>query len=303
MGSRSGPAARGRRPHALGSAPRIVASVLALVASVVPSHAAAAGNALSNGSVAPGAGTTATIFMFSVSYTSPRGFGATRVVTLVANQSIEMGLVSGTPDDGVYQASTQIPAGTWPVTFQATAAQGKNPTLAGPTVVVSEVVAAPPPATQAPPPAAPAPAQPGPAPVPPPPAPGGQVEEVPSVDPVASNEAAAPASPSPSAASPAGVIVGVPGGEVMPATASEGSFAWSLIVVATATLVMVAAGWHILAAARRRASLAAAAPVAGVSSPGQVRSPAARQRPQAEWELYGLDDEPIGTVDYIGRPP
>ena len=64
-----------------------------------------------------------------------------------------MALFSGRSDDGVWEASARLPAGTWPVTFQATAAQGKNPTLAGPTLVVTLAPEPTAPPTPAPPPA------------------------------------------------------------------------------------------------------------------------------------------------------
>ena len=291
---------RGPRPHALSSSSRIVATALALLAAVAPSPAAAASNALSDGSVSPGAGTTETSFLFTVSYTSPRGIGATRVVSLVANQSIDMGLIAGTPDNGVYQATTPLPAGTWPVTFQATAAQGKNPTLAGPTVVVSDVATAPPPPTAAPPPPAPAPAPP----VPLSPAEGGgPVEEVPGTEVAAPINAAEPSLVSPSEASPAGVVVGTPWGEVIPAATPEGGVPWTVVVAALATIALVATGWHIVAALRRRRPAVVPTPPAAVAPSRQVRASAPRKRSLADWELYGLDDEPIGTVEYIGRSP
>lgn len=113
--------------------------------------AAAAPNQLSNGGVTPGTGTTQTTFTFSVVYSSERDFAATGVVALVAGSSVTLSLVSGTSTAGTHQGSASLPAGTWPVTFQAQATQGPDATLAGPTVVVSA------PATPQPVPVTPAP--------------------------------------------------------------------------------------------------------------------------------------------------
>ena len=76
-----------------------------------------------------------------------------------------LGLVSGTASDGVYRGSGRLPVGSWKVVFSATVGQGKSPMLAGPTVKVTAAVASTPKPAPTPPPAAPAPV------VPPPPAP------------------------------------------------------------------------------------------------------------------------------------
>lgn len=100
-------------------------------------------NALSNGSVTPGSGTTATTFTFSVQFQSDSG-AAAAVTASVANRTVAMGLVAGQPDNGTFRGSATLPAGSWPVTFEADADRGNNPTLSGPTVTVTSGATPPP---------------------------------------------------------------------------------------------------------------------------------------------------------------
>ena len=105
--------------------------------------AAAAPNQLRSGGVTPGTGTPQTSFTFSVVYSSERDFAATSVVALVAGRSVRLSLVSGSATAGTYRGSASLPAGRWPVSFEAQATQGPNATLAGPTVAVSAPAATP----------------------------------------------------------------------------------------------------------------------------------------------------------------
>lgn len=104
---------------------------------------AAAPNQLRNGSVTPGAGTTQTTFVFSVDYSSERDFAATSVVAVVAGRSIRLSLASGSATAGTYRGSAGLPAGRWPVSFEAQATQGPIATLVGPTVTVTAPAATP----------------------------------------------------------------------------------------------------------------------------------------------------------------
>jgi hypothetical protein len=108
---------------------------IALVALLAPPQVRAV-NTLSDGAVAPPSGTTLTTFVFSVHYVSSNGQDATSVRALVADDVVTLSLVSGEADDGTFSGRSTLPAGSWPVTFQAFS-QGQDPTLIGPTVVVT----------------------------------------------------------------------------------------------------------------------------------------------------------------------
>lgn len=94
------------------------------VAALLPSPVLAT-NTLSQGSVTPGSGTTATVFVFRVRYdstTPPRD--ATAVWAEVAGLTVPLALEpDGTATGGWYVGSGSLPQGTWPVTFRATAVQ------------------------------------------------------------------------------------------------------------------------------------------------------------------------------------
>ena len=227
--------------------------------------AAAEPNQLGSGSVSPGSGTTQTTFLLSVSYSSERDFSATSVVALVAGRSIQLRLVSGSASAGTYQGSASLPAGRWPVTFEAQATQGPTASAAGPTVVVN---APPTPqpvpvVTPAPPPLAPAP--PGPA-APPPPAPPPQAPQptapIPSEmdrSPASSPTPATSARPDPggdaseppmsAGSSPGGpahsAIPGVAGGLSAPGTSGEtGSpLTWLIIIGSGAAAALLLLVW------------------------------------------------------------
>ena len=143
-----------------GASRRIVTSAFAaLVGLVGPIGvvAAAGPNELSNGWVSPTSGTTSTAFTFSVDYRSDREFAATSVVAVVAGRSVTLRLAGGNASAGTFRGTSALPAGRWPVTFQAQASQGPSPSLAGPTLVVAAPPPPPPPATPKPTPAPPPP--------------------------------------------------------------------------------------------------------------------------------------------------
>ncbi|MGH2394585.1 MAG: hypothetical protein ACRDGH_14045, partial [Candidatus Limnocylindria bacterium] len=111
----------------------------------------AAPNTLSNGTVSPTRGSTATTFTFTVHYE-----GAPASATFaIAGRTVPMTVVSGTTSDGMFAGSTTLPVGSWQVTFVAVA-QGKDDTLRGPTVTVTST-ATPRPTTAPTPPSTPAP--------------------------------------------------------------------------------------------------------------------------------------------------
>jgi hypothetical protein len=107
---------------------------IALVSLLVPPDARAV-NTLSNGVVSPSSGSTLTTFVFTVDYFSNNGQEATSVRALVGDEVVALSLVDGDANDGTFSGSSTLPAGSWPVTFEAFS-QGQDPTLAGPTVVV-----------------------------------------------------------------------------------------------------------------------------------------------------------------------
>ena len=281
----------------------LLAGMVAFLIAMAPDQVAAASNALGAGKVMPATGTTQTSFTLSVVYISPQGFAANRVVALAANRTVDLTLFSGRADDGVWEATTLLPAGSWQLTFQATAAQGESPTLAGPTIVVSSA-----PSQTAAPTLAPRPAfQPPPvAPVAPPAAPlvqdpagsgSGDVAPVPA-SPVALG------APLGSESEPAGVVLEPSTGTVLQSPANDGfpgGLPWTPMVVAVAGVGAMVGGRRLSAVARRRRRQPAIVPAAPAARP--VGATARPPRRLADWELASLDDEPIGTVDYTGLRP
>ncbi len=300
-------ATRGARRRLPASATALVAGMVALVGAIAPDQAAAASNELSAGKAMPATGTTQTSFTLSVAYTSPQGFPASRVVALVANQTIEMTLFSGRSDDGVWEATTLLPAGSWPLTFQATAVQGKSPTLAGPTIVVSSAPSppAPPQSTVSQPePIPPQPrSQPPPVdplapPAPPDAAPAGATEDVAALG--ANDPALAVTETDPAVAA-----VGPAAGILLPAPGDDGFptgllFASLLVAIAAIGAVVGARRWSAIARRRRGEPSLEPPPPAAHPVAAATARPARRI---ADWELASLDDEPIGTVDYTGLQP
>jgi hypothetical protein len=117
---------------------------IATVISGAPSAAFGAGsNVLSAPTASPVSGTTATLFTLSVRYAG--GSPALSVRASIANGVLSMALVSGSPSEGTWRATTVLPYGAWPTSFHAVANQGRNPSIAGPTVSVGIPVASLPP--------------------------------------------------------------------------------------------------------------------------------------------------------------
>jgi len=294
--------------------------VLALLLALASPTLGAPGNQLTQGSVNPLNGTTANSFVFTVRYTSAQGHPASSVAATVASFTVPMGLIAGTAVDGTFQGNTNLPAGSWPVTFLADAQKGFDPSLAGPTVTVT---LAPPPTPVPTPPPTPAPTPPPtPAPTPPPtpaptppPTPAPTPPPTPASTPPPAADTPAPTAPSittDGSAPPQGsggflggvVETPVPttGGDPAPAIGSGDveNQLWTILIgglIAIATLTLF--GIFLILRDRRRRTVDER--IALIErSPGAP--PARTARPRAEWEDYELDDQPIGTVEYQPRP-
>jgi hypothetical protein len=287
---------------------------------------AAQPNQLVAPTVSPRGGTTATSFVFSVTYEARDP--ALSVVAIVGGQTVGLALVSGTTTSGTYRGESQLPAGSWTVTFSADAERGNDPTAPGGTVQVDVPTPTP---TPIPAPTAP-PAIATPAPTPPPAGPIAPPAATPTPLPGATdsqppdNEATEPGSSTAPVPSLLEEHVGTPGGAVFsslpsPAAGAIGSTSpdgprassavMPIMVGGLGLIAVVAASGLWLGARRRRQQPEAAAPSpteAGPIAPVDKGGP----RPSAVWELDAqLEDATIGTVDYlplddveaVGEPP
>jgi hypothetical protein len=178
--------------HRAVPARRVLAAALLALCLASAATAARGASVLSDASVTPTSGASADVFTFSVHYTSSDSPSspARSVWAEVAGITVTLTKVSGSAHDGTWQGTATLPAGSWAVTFHATASTDPQPDpLPGPTVTVIQ-----PPPTPTPVPA------PTPAPTPQPPAP----------------PAPAPTSPSPPSAA-ASVLSGTPSATPRPA--------------------------------------------------------------------------------------
>src|SRR4029079_9969017 len=113
------PAATERdRQRAIGRWTAAVALAGALLLWITTTTQAAPPNSLSDGSVQPTSGTTATSFVFSVRFSSNRGNVAPSMVAVAGNVVGPLTLRSGSPSDGVYRGRATLPEGDWSVVFQ-----------------------------------------------------------------------------------------------------------------------------------------------------------------------------------------
>jgi hypothetical protein len=95
---------------------------------------------LSNGSVSPGSGTTATAFSFSVEYhSSPPVQNAQSVWAEAAGVTVPLTLVAGgNTHAGTWEGSSLLPVGSWQVTFHVTISASEQPApIDGPIVTVT----------------------------------------------------------------------------------------------------------------------------------------------------------------------
>jgi len=285
------------------------AAVLVLLLSLTGPLTAAQPNQLLNGRVEPGTGDTKTTIAFSVRFSSALGNAPTSVTAVAGNLVIPLALVQGSADNGRYRGTAKLPAGTWPVLFQASA-QGNDPALDGPEVTIARAPSPTPKPTpkptaqptvvptQAPPPPSAAPQTT--APRTPRPAPASRSAR-PSRSPRASARAtpgAATETARPTDAAPG--VVGTDDDQQLVTILVGG-----LIAIGALTLI----GFLALLRDRRRrtadarlellpegAREAAAAPPAAPAAAPPARAP-------TMWERdFALDQEPIGTVEYSPPP-
>jgi hypothetical protein len=130
---------------------RLTAAALFALVSVSAPTPTLAASVLSDGSVTPLSGTTATAFSFSVHYTSDGSPArpAQAVWAQVGGAIVTLSKVSGSSHDGIWQGTASLPAGTWQVTFHASTSGDPQPDpLSGPIVTVTQ--APPPPPTPQP---------------------------------------------------------------------------------------------------------------------------------------------------------
>jgi hypothetical protein len=145
-------------PGALRALRAVAAALVALSLATAPAPVRAASE-LSDGSVSPTNGTTATAFTFSVHYTATGSpaLPTQAVRAQVGSVTVPLTKVSGTALNGTWQGTSTLPAGTWQVTFHATTGTDPQPEeLLGPTVTVT-APPAPTPTPRPPPTAAPTP--------------------------------------------------------------------------------------------------------------------------------------------------
>lgn len=131
-------------------------SVLATMAALFGAPSAVLGappNTLEAALVTPAVGTTATPFVFTVTYLSLGGNTATSVTASVAGRTVSLSRVAGTPISGTWTGTSTLPAGTWTVTFNAVTTKGPRPSLGGGTIVVAALASPTPPRTASPSPA------------------------------------------------------------------------------------------------------------------------------------------------------
>ncbi|MEO6059561.1 MAG: hypothetical protein ABIQ05_06315 [Candidatus Limnocylindria bacterium] len=289
----------------------VLGAVGLAVSLAAPGPVLAARPALSNGNVSPLSGTTATTFVFSVTYSSSPPKAARSVDALVANRTVTLSLVpgSGSAENGLFRGTALLPAGSWPVVFEATTATGLSPeplpmlqpvvvTLLGPTPTPQPTAPPTPVATATPAPTStrvptPAPsaitATPIPSSIASPSAgnggPSGSGEPTPFGTTVAGESSTGLVSASPSAVPSAG----------------DGDVEQQLSTFLTGGVVAVgllgAIGFAAIYADRRRAAASPAAGPPGAQSPQSTTPARVRSSRTGGWEDYALDNEPIGTVE------
>jgi hypothetical protein len=270
-----------------------VALAIAALLAVTSTTLATGTNKLTKPSVSPLSGSTTTTFTFSVDYSGDDAAASVRAVA--GSLTVTLSLVpGGTATAGTWRASRSLPAGSWTFVFEATAAgPPTNPTATAPTVTVTGPTPRPTPT----PPPTPRPT------APPPPTPTPTPAGSPLASPAASASSTATAvgsvSPAPlgssasggsSSSSPAGGGLG--GGDVDQQLGRI--LTGGLVAIGLLAVVGFAAIWR---DRRRREEELVLAP-----APTAAPIPTADPRPLAEWERdFGLEDEPIGTIEY--QPP
>lgn len=285
-------------------------------------------NQLLNGNVQPGNGTTSTSFVFTVRYRSTNENEPTSVRAVAGSVVIPLSLLDGQPYDGRYRGSARLPVGIWAVVFQATA-QGNDPILAGPTVIVTPA----PPPTASPQPTARPTARPTAPPTSAPTAPPTGAPTPPPQTPPLAPQTTAPTTPDPATAGPTGrpsTATAVPSaretdmGSVAVATAtatpvaSEDPLAAALtdperqlVTILTGGLIAIGAlamiGFFAILRRRRRSDTdvrLALLPGAAAELPRPATTFGRPPRATVSWERdFAVDQEPIGTIEYRPYAP
>ena len=207
---------------------RVLAAAMLALAFATAAMPARAASVLSDGSVSPTSGSTATVFTFTVRYTSADtpARPAHAVWAQVGTASVTLTKVSGTAQEGVWQGTATLPAGIWQVTFHATTAGDPRPEpLLGPMITVTAPPPTPTPTLRPPPPPPPT-ATPAPVltqlPAPPPTTAARHPAPQPTPPQTDDATASASASPSPTASAPSSPEAMTPSGVSSPtADASE----------------------------------------------------------------------------------
>lgn len=127
----------------------VLLAMLAALLWAPSSVSAAQPDQLSSGDALPVVGETGTSFLLSVQYTSASGNAAKSVTAAVAEQTISLALLSGSPLDGTWGATVTLPEGVWIVTFNATTDGGPQPKPTYSEVTVSAPESSPAPAQSA----------------------------------------------------------------------------------------------------------------------------------------------------------
>jgi hypothetical protein len=245
---------------------------------------------LSNGTVTPTSGTTATLFQFSVRFQSGSET-ATSVSVTVAGTQHPLVRTGGTTANETWTGSFTLPAGSWSVTFRSVSSGGTNPTFVMPGQVVVTAPTPPPTPRATPPPrSTPVPATATPKPgssVSPAvsPTPFGTTLTDPSNRPSGSASASSPNEP---AASPS--PFGAPGN-------NQGSRPFNVPLEGVVAIGLL--GAVTVAAAlgeRRRRQAAEAFRVAEASAGGAP--PAQAEDLEKGWEHDLADEETVATIDY-----
>jgi hypothetical protein len=276
----------------------VLAAALALPSGVVM---AAAPNQLSSPKVSPVSGDTTTTFSFSVHYVGD--YPAVSVTAVVGSRTITLNLASGSKSDGIYAGSSRLPAGRWPVTFNAVATKANPPSTTGPTVTVARLASSPKPS------AAPTQSSPS-SPLPRSAAPSAVAVVSTSSGSTAKPKATSAAKPAAKAAPshsrpPVAAAIGLPTDDrhADPPGSIDyvpGGF-WEVMVGGLAVIGMVVA-YYLFAMKRDRRRLSMAAEMAVATKPSLVAAPVTdeEERAPAVWEQDArLEDAPIGTVEYL----
>jgi hypothetical protein len=258
-----------------------------------PAGVAAVGAKLTGGTVSPTAGTTATVFQFSVHFVGTASDQAITVTASVAGKSIPLAL-TGTPRNGTWSGLSTLPAGSWTVIYHSTSTGGTDPPF---TVPGQVVVTAPTPTPRPSPTTAPTPRPtPRPTTVPVTPAPGASVTPGASQTPYGTTVIDASSSPvaSGSGGASAPAESALPSSSASPAQSDSRPFnvpPEGVVAIGLLGAVTVAAA---LGERRRRIAVEAFR----AAQPSAGGGPPPGESPEGAGEPDVVDDETVATIDY-----